>query len=120
LTRASLPGGRTVFRLVILGIFLLYIFLRFPPGWCAPAVLDRHGRDGDLDPGRRCAHRQRGARSSAHRSAPVPEGLHPGLLGDGDMVDSDVAPARILAARGPPISPALRPGVLGPGVPARY
>src|SRR5690606_9720752 len=77
------------------------------------AVLDQHGGDGDLHPGRLAPDPERARRAVPGVAAAVPEGLHGVLLGHGHLVDPDAAAAGDLALCLPALSVPVRSPVLG-------
>ena len=101
-------------------IFYRYTFFALRARRPVAALLDQHGRDGDLDAGRLAADRQCARRAVPAFAAAVPQGLHRALLGDRHLVDPDAAGARLwrYVYRRFPLQ--LRPAVLGRGVPARH
>jgi hypothetical protein len=76
-------------------IFYRYTFFTLEPRRPVAALLDQHGRDGDLDAGGVAAHPQLARRAVPAVGAALPEGVHGVLLGHRNLVDPDAAGAGV-------------------------
>ena len=108
-----LPGDvarrRDALHLDHLADLLSLHVLRDEPVGSRAAVLDQHGRGGDLDARRRDARRRPRRTRRCCATAAVPEGRHAAVLGDRHLVDPDAGHPRRLAAPQPPLSASVRP-----------